>query len=155
MKLAPLLLASLMFLSCATGMRDDSSRHMDGDSGPLTVDLADFDVARLGSRPPIEYQAQFAFAISNHSNNEVTVKRIGIRQKGLTDIAFESPTGAFNKTIPPNITEQFSVHGRASMSRDVTVSPQTIRLALVVDVLLASGEEYEYAFDVPVEPTSL
>lgn len=142
----------LAFSACAT---TDADRVMDGASGPLTVDLVSFDVARLGQRAPIEYTAHFLISIANNSHDDVTVKKISMRQRGMTTIDLESPQAGFNKTIHGGLAEQFDVNGRARMKSDIHDIAQQIKLAVIVEVGLDNGDAYEYTFDVPVEPSQL
>jgi hypothetical protein len=144
-------LAFALLLGCAS-TSDDHYTTADGDSGPLTVDPAEFDVARLGARGDAEFLAQMIFSIANNSRDDVTVKKISIRQRGITTIDLQSPAKAFDRTVPSGLSEDFHMEARVQVigsTRDMT---EKIRLAMIVEVLLTTGEAYEYTFDVPVDP---
>ena len=150
-----LLAFSLLFLSGCMSTKYDNFTRSDGASGPLTVELVNFDIARLGSRRDAQYIAQMLFSVANNSHDDVTVKKISITQRGLTTVDLMSPAKAFNTTIPSSLAEDFSMEAQVQVAGRTDNLAEKIRLAMVVEVLLTTNDAYEYTFEVAVDPSDV
>ena len=145
----------LLFFAAACASSDGfHSATFDGAGGPLSVEFVDFALQRMGSRTGDPRMATVSFDITNNSDDDVTVMKIAIGQRGMSSLRLESPFGAFDRVVAERRTERFDVSGLVSTT-DAFLDPRDTVLNLQVGVTLSTGVTYEYEFDVPVSATEM
>ena len=150
----PLLFAALLGCSSSGGVIQETIQG--GPGQPIEVRIG----AKPGPRIAFESIGQpqstnFVVEVSNNSDADVVVDRIAISQPDSMGAAFQLQpvTRSFKELIEPGKEHDFELQADGRQIR-ILERNEPSRVVVRVVVVLQSGEQYVYEFEVPVSMQS-